>query len=57
VIDLAPRFRDVDDPHALWVSLDDAHPNARAHRMIADHTLPFLARGAKQRQSDEGTAR
>jgi hypothetical protein len=31
------------DPHSLWVSLDDAHPNARAHRLIADYSLNFLA--------------
>jgi len=45
VLDLAPRFREVQDPHALWVALDDAHPNAEAHRMIAEATLPFLAEG------------
>jgi len=45
VIDLAPRFHDAGDPQALWVSRDDAHPNARAHQMIAEATLPFLAEG------------
>jgi lysophospholipase L1-like esterase len=42
VLDLAPHFRGVPEPQALWVSRDDAHPNARAHRMIADYTLPLL---------------
>jgi lysophospholipase L1-like esterase len=42
VLDLAPRFRDELEPQALWVSRDDAHPNARAHRLIAEHTQAFL---------------
>ena len=41
-LDLAPLFADERDPHALWVSLDDAHPNARAHRSIADYSQNFL---------------
>jgi hypothetical protein len=43
VLDLAPLFRDQQQPQTLWVSRDDAHPNARAHRLIADYTLPFFA--------------
>ena len=43
VLDLAPPLADQSDPHSLWVSLDDAHPNALAHRLIAERTLPFLA--------------
>ena len=42
-LDLAPAFANEGDPHSLWVSLDDAHPNARAHRLIADYSLNFLA--------------
>lgn len=42
-LDLAPAFANERDPHSLWVSLDDAHPNARAHRLIADYSLNFLA--------------
>jgi len=42
-IDLAPAFRDQPDPQALWVARDDAHPNARAHALIAEYTLPFLS--------------
>jgi lysophospholipase L1-like esterase len=42
-LDLAPAFANERDPHSLWVSLDDAHPNARAHRLIADYSLDFLA--------------
>jgi len=42
-LDLAPQFAKEHDPHSLWVSLDDAHPNARAHGLIADYSLNFLA--------------
>ncbi len=42
-VDLAPRFADQREPMRLWVSLDDAHPNAEAHRLIADSAWPFLA--------------
>ena len=42
-LDLAPAFANEHDPHTLWVSLDDAHPNARAHRSIANYSLNFLA--------------
>ena len=42
VRDLAPFFRHEEDPHTLWVSSDDAHPNARAHLLIAEYTLDFL---------------
>jgi len=42
-LDLAPAFANEGDTHSLWVSLDDAHPNARAHRLIADYSLNFLA--------------
>jgi len=41
-LDLSPGFRDEQDPLALWVALDDAHPNARAHRKIAELARPFL---------------
>jgi len=41
-LDLAPFFRNEDDPHSLWVSMDDAHPNARAHGLIAKYTLNFI---------------
>ena len=42
-LDLAPHFEGEKDPLALWVSLDDAHPNARAHRLIANYSLEFIA--------------
>jgi len=44
VIDLAPKFRGVEVPFDLWVSFDDAHPNARAHRLIARYTVDFIDR-------------
>jgi len=34
-----------DDPVTLWVALDDAHPSALAHRMIADYSYDFIAKG------------
>lgn len=43
VLDLAPRFADQRDPYSLWVAPDDAHPNARAHRLIAERSLEFIA--------------
>lgn len=48
VLDLAPLLTDQTDPHSLWVALDDAHPNARAHRLIADHSEEFITRGIRQ---------
>jgi lysophospholipase L1-like esterase len=49
VLDLAPLFRNEENPRTLWVSSDDAHPNARAHRLIAEHTLDFLRMDAPPR--------
>jgi hypothetical protein len=34
-----------DDPVTLWVALDDAHPSALAHQMIADYSYDFIAKG------------
>ena len=42
-IDLAPFFTSEEDPHRLWVALDDAHPNAYAHALIAQYTLDFIS--------------
>ena len=47
VLDRASFFRDERDPHALWVSLDDAHPIARAHGLVAKYILDFLAECAR----------
>ncbi|MEE2663776.1 MAG: SGNH/GDSL hydrolase family protein [Myxococcota bacterium] len=44
VLDLAPSFRNVTVPFDLWVSFDDAHPNSRAHRLIAGYTVDFIDR-------------
>ncbi len=41
-LDLAERFEGESNPHSLWVSLDDAHPNARAHALIADYSFRFV---------------
>lgn len=45
VLDLAPSFADQPDPYALWVSFDDAHPNARAHGLVAAYSVDFIAGG------------
>ena len=45
VLDLAPSFANETDPTTLWVAPDDAHPNARAHGLIANYTLDFIASG------------
>jgi lysophospholipase L1-like esterase len=42
-LDLAPSFHDERNPTTLWVAIDDAHPNAEAHRRIAEYSLEFIA--------------
>ena len=42
VLDLAPRFADQTDPRLLWVASDDAHPNAKAHALIARYSFDTL---------------
>jgi lysophospholipase L1-like esterase len=44
-LDLAPLLAHTADPTTLWVAADDAHPNARAHRLISEHSLDFIAGG------------
>ncbi|MBI4403383.1 MAG: SGNH/GDSL hydrolase family protein [Deltaproteobacteria bacterium] len=43
-LDLAPFFADQSMPVSLWVARDDAHPNARAHELIARYSLEFIKR-------------
>ncbi len=45
-LDLAPRFAGETDPMSLWVASDDAHPNAEAHRRIAEYAQAFIDGGA-----------
>lgn len=54
VLDLAPLFADQRDPLSLWVSLDDAHPNAKAHRLIAERSAAFLRGGATNAAATPG---
>jgi lysophospholipase L1-like esterase len=49
VLDVTESFSDVTDPQSLWVSLDDAHPNAEAHRRIAEASRSFISAGAGAR--------
>lgn len=44
VLDLAPLLKGQADPMRLWVAPDDAHPNAFAHGLIAEHAVEFLAK-------------
>jgi hypothetical protein len=41
-VDLLPSFASAGDPHSLWVSPFDAHPNAQANRMAATEILGVL---------------
>jgi len=50
--DLAPLFQDETEPQSLWVSRDDAHPNARAHSLIAEYTFDFIDRSDESWQAD-----
>lgn len=43
VLDLAPQFADQSEPMGLWVAPDDAHPNALAHKLIAERAEDFIA--------------
>ena len=45
VIDLTESFAGYEDAEGLWVAPDDAHPNALAHRMIAEYSRNFLENG------------
>lgn len=45
VLDITPAFKNETDPMKLWVARDDAHPNARAHKIIADSSLSFVTEG------------
>ena len=45
-IDLTDSFSTYEeDPTSLWVAMDDAHPNALAHRMIAEYSREFIEKG------------
>ena len=42
-VDLLPSFASAGDPHGLWVSPFDAHPNAMANRRAAREILQQFA--------------
>lgn len=44
-LDLAPAFVPDPDASKFWVSPEDAHPNALAHRLLADRIHRLLASG------------
>jgi hypothetical protein len=41
--DLAAYFKAEPNPQELWVSRDDAHPNSRAHDLIAEYAFDFIS--------------
>lgn len=41
-LDVAPSFSKEIHPERLWVARDDAHPNAVAHRLIAEAVRDFV---------------
>lgn len=45
VIDITRSFAGYEDAVGLWVALDDAHPNALAHSMIAEYSRDFIEQG------------
>jgi lysophospholipase L1-like esterase len=46
-LDLSPFFAGERDPQSLWVAPDDAHPNAEAHRRIAEYSFPFISEASR----------
>jgi hypothetical protein len=48
VTDLTDSFAGYEDAVGLWVAPDDAHPNALAHKMIAEYSFDFIASGNSQ---------
>lgn len=43
VLDITPAFSHINEPMSLWVAPDDAHPNAKAHAIIAGASMGFIA--------------
>lgn len=41
-LDLTPFFKNETEPSRLWVAPDDGHPNAVAHRLIAQYAFDFI---------------
>jgi hypothetical protein len=50
VLDLTPFLSNWKDPVALWVSLDDPHPNKTAHQLFARYTVDFIKKGLYDRR-------
>ena len=44
-LDTTAAFANEPEPMSLWVAVDDAHPNARAHGIVAEAVLDFVGRG------------
>ncbi|MFM8312861.1 MAG: SGNH/GDSL hydrolase family protein [Deltaproteobacteria bacterium] len=50
-LDITDNFKSFSKPTELWVSSDDAHPNALAHSMISDFVHDFI-KPSHKRQED-----
>jgi lysophospholipase L1-like esterase len=46
-VNLATLFKEQDNQMDLWVSYDDAHPNAAAHKRIAESITKFISERKK----------
>ncbi len=51
-LDLAVLFQNEEQPISLWVSRDDAHPNARAHAQISQYSQTFLSEATTSEPSN-----
>ncbi|GEM_PF-304984 len=47
-LNLNPLFQRFSNSRQFWVAGDDAHPNAAAHRLIADYLYAYLTKEEKQ---------
>ncbi len=44
-LDLAPYFSNYQTPMDLWVAYDDAHPNKKANKLLAEYVFDFIKKG------------
>jgi hypothetical protein len=42
-IDLFPLFKNT-EPKSHWINFMDSHPNANAHKLVADYILPIICK-------------
>ena len=44
-LDMAPYFSNYKNQMDLWIASDDAHPNKKAHQLIAQYVFDFIKKG------------